>query len=511
MSEQPYDRRRALRLGLGAAAGAAAYSLLGPALRASAGSGDNYPEPWRSAALGAMTDTWRFSTRYCTSWVAFALKDRNGYDMRHIGHAKDWGPNAGALGITVDMNPAPGAAAWWAGASWNGGYGHVAWVESVNGDTVMIQDYNHNGKGDHDRRPITRGSVSGYIHYKDLDASSGGGSPVPAIPQIFQVKRTTDPSGVRQVYACTNTAVTEGWWIPGGDGVHLHEVIKIDQQNIVGFDKVNLPGGTQAVYTATSDGVRETWWKPDGSSGGGQIVSGLSGVKGVFAHNTVENGQFVHHLYILAGDGPYEAWWKDGGDGVHVSRLTTINGGKTFTMAVAPDGTLQLYVATPTWVYEVWWTPGSNNVRTGTVINVSQGDIRQLTKAETLPDGTQRLYTTTSSTVWESRWGGGLSGIRTTAKVVGQNNAVMSRKLVTDGADQLYLATGAKVQEYWWTSGNSGGGTLIDIAQGNIGAIDKTSDGPTQQLYTAAGQWIHETWWGNGTGPTTTGLFSVSH
>src|SRR5438105_2352534 len=82
-------------------------------------------------------------------------------------------------------------------------------------------------------------SPRGYIHFSDISSSSGSttvGSPPPA-PQIIQVKRTADPNGVRQVYAATNTAVTEGWWIPGGDGVHLHEVINISQHDIVGFDK----------------------------------------------------------------------------------------------------------------------------------------------------------------------------------------------------------------------------------------------------------------------------------
>ena len=485
----------------------------GPTKEAWAGSGDNYP--WKSDAAfpecGA--DDWRFCKRYCTSWVAWALHDRNGYEMKHIGHARDWSANAAALmpKVTTDMNPAPGAVAWWH-KSHGGGYGHVAWVKSVDGDNVTIEEYNYDLKGNYHTRTIKKDAVSGYIHYKDIGDSSGsGGGAASVAPQIFQIKRTTDPSGARQVYAATNTAVTEAWWAPGGNGVHLHEVIKIDQQNIVGFDKVNLPGGTQALYTATSDGVWESWWKPDGSKGGGQIVSGLSGVKGVFAYNATENGQFVHRLYILAGDGPYEAWWKDGGDGVHLSRLTNINGGTTFTMSVATDGTMQLYVATPTWVYEVWWTPGSNNIHASPILNISQGDIRQLAKAEATTNGTQRLYTTTSTTVWESKWGGGLSGIQTTAKVVSQTNTIMSKKMVTGSADQLYVATGAKVQEYWWTSSNAGGGTLIDISQGNIGAIDKASDGPTQQLYTAAGQWVYETWWGGGSSPSTSALFSVAH
>lgn len=401
-------------------------------------------------------------------------------------------------------------------------YGHVSVVSSVdvsaNKVTAVEQNANSNGWATYDysttTKKLTRGTyynVTGVVHDPDNslvngDSSSPNGSP----PQIFALKRTTDPNGVRQVYAGTNTAVTEGWWVPGGGGVHVHEIIKIDQHNIVGFDKVNLPGGTQALYTATSNGVWESWWKPDGSSGQGQIVSGLSGVKGVIAYNTTENSQFVHHLYILAGNGPYEAWWKDGGDGIHLSLLTSISGGVTFTMSIGPNSTLQLYVAVPTWVYEVWWHPGLNDIHVGAVLNIAQGDIRSLSKGDNPPDGGQLLYTGTSTTAWQSYWNTG-ADISNGTTATSQVNAGPIKKTVTDGTHQLYVATSDHVQEYWWNSTGSGGGELIRIAQNDIGAIDKVNDGGAQDLYTGAGNWVYETWWGGGHSPSTSSLFSVAH
>lgn len=542
------SRVKAFFLALGVLLGSAGLVFFGPATTARADDG-GYPDatkpciwsPYKSDGSGYWCAGYEwgpdhnnentiysgrgYAYRNCTDYVAWKLQSLGVADSwtRGLGNGGDWydkaankndlgrgdTPKVGAAAIVPSNTPG------------YGGYGHVAYVEAVDKDSsgtvtsITVSEYNYDLGGHFNRRSGKPSDMkfTKFVYFGDkmTDPDSPGRSSSTATPQIFQIKRTTDPSGVRQVYAATNTAVTEGWWVPGGDGVHLHEVIKIDQQNIVGFDKVNLPGGTQAVYAATSDGVWESWWKPDGSSGQSKIVSGLGGVKGVYAYNTTENGQFVHHLYILAGDGLYEAWWKDGGDGVHLSRLTNINGGTTFTVGEASANVMQFYVATPTWVYEVWWIPGSNNIHTGTILNITQGDIRQLAKAETLADGTQRLYTTTSTTVWESAWGGGRNGIQNTAKVVSQTNGVMSKKTVGGGADQLYVATGAKVQEYWWTSSNSGGGTLIDITQGNIGAIDKVNDGSAQQLYTAAGQWVYETWWGGGSSPSRSGLFSVSH
>ncbi len=415
--------------------------------------------------------------------------------------------------------PSPGDIISFAGVKANPN-GHTAVVTAVNVTdgsgkvTIMEQNATSDGwgtlmvSGGKITTTVLGGAATGWLH--SSSTSSGGGSPPSSTPQILSLKRTTDPNGVRQVYAATNTAVTEGWWIPGGDGVHTHTIVTIAQHDVVGFDKVNLPGGTQAVYTAEPDGVWESWWKPDGTNGSSKIVQGLSGVKGVIAYNDTESGVFVHHLYILAGDGPHEAWWKDGGDGVHVSLLTSIAGPVTFTMLLPSDGTMHLYVAVPTWVYDVWWHPGLNDIQVRAIINIGQGDIRAVT-ADTFQATGLLLYTMTSTSVWQSYWTPG-SSIETHAAVTGQVNTVGVKKTNYGDSHQLYLATRDHVQEYWWKdNGASGGGELIRVAQNNIGAIDKVADGSYQDLYTGAGNWVYETYWGNGVSPTTSGLFSVAN
>jgi len=129
---------------------------------ASAFPGDNYPEPWRSAALGAYVDDWGYYTRYCTSWVAWALHDRNGFEMpRAIGDASNWGNWASNNGYTVNSTPAVGSVAWW-------NSNHVAWVEAVSGDQVTIQEYNYGYTGSYHRRSISKTNPTGYIHFKDI-------------------------------------------------------------------------------------------------------------------------------------------------------------------------------------------------------------------------------------------------------------------------------------------------------------------------------------------------------
>jgi hypothetical protein len=234
----------------------------------------------------------------------------------------------------------------------------------------------------------------------DLSPDSPAAPPAP--PVIQQLKRTLGPDGAHQVYATTKSTVTEAWWKPGGDGVHPKEIINISQDNIVGFDKVNEPGGvTQSLYTAVSDGVWETYWKSDGVLHSNKIVSGLSGVRQVIAAGRQESAGYTHRLYVLAIDGPHEYWWRDGGDGIHHRLLDSIAGPVTMDKATGPDGADQLYVATPTWVYELWWR-SDTGVNHGTIINITQGDIRSIDKTENQPDGGQALLTGTSTTAWQT-------------------------------------------------------------------------------------------------------------
>lgn len=120
--------------------------------------------------MGAYVDSWGYASRYCTSWVAWALHDRNQFQMpRAIGDAMNWGVWAGGNGYVVDKTPHAGAVAWWSSGN------HVAWVKSVNSNgTVIIEDYNSNYDGRYALRTISASSPTGYIHFKDLSGGGGG-------------------------------------------------------------------------------------------------------------------------------------------------------------------------------------------------------------------------------------------------------------------------------------------------------------------------------------------------
>jgi hypothetical protein len=82
----------------------------------------------------------RFDWGYCTWWVAQRRS------VTWMGNAIEWYANAQKQGYAVGDTPAPGAILVRRSASW-GGYGHVAYVESVQGTTFTVSEMNVQGLG----------------------------------------------------------------------------------------------------------------------------------------------------------------------------------------------------------------------------------------------------------------------------------------------------------------------------------------------------------------------------
>ena len=127
-----------------------------------------YPSAWANAPLDAYVDPWGLYTRECVSYVAWKIASTGRY-VPHFGgagNANEWRSTAARHGIPSGSTPKAGAAA----VMNIGYYGHVMYVESVNGDgTITISDYNRGWDGLY-RGPDDRGSrisASGltYIYF----------------------------------------------------------------------------------------------------------------------------------------------------------------------------------------------------------------------------------------------------------------------------------------------------------------------------------------------------------
>lgn len=109
-----------------------------------------------------VVDPWGMYSRQCVSYTAWKVYQKNGY-MPYWGgrgNANQWPGNARAAGIPVSSTPRAGSV----GVIMAGQYGHVVWVESVNGDgTINISQYNYYNAGG-----------SGWGHYSEMYGVSPG-------------------------------------------------------------------------------------------------------------------------------------------------------------------------------------------------------------------------------------------------------------------------------------------------------------------------------------------------
>lgn len=132
---------------------------------------DTYPSPWRPPTTqDTILDTWKEWNRECTSYAAWMLHSVNGYEMPFNDDAVNWGIDASNRGITVNMTPVVGS------IYWSSSSDHVAWVESISGSNVTVQDYNDgypSNPGLYDEHTLSISSASGYIHFKDINKPVG--------------------------------------------------------------------------------------------------------------------------------------------------------------------------------------------------------------------------------------------------------------------------------------------------------------------------------------------------
>jgi surface antigen len=125
-------------------------------------SGTSYP--WANASFpDSPVDPWGMYERQCVSYTAWKVASSG----RHMpywggrGNAKQWDENARSAGIPVDGNPRVGDVA----VSNAGAFGHVMYVEAVNGNgTIYVSQYNAGWDGRYSEG--TR-SIAGlvFIHF----------------------------------------------------------------------------------------------------------------------------------------------------------------------------------------------------------------------------------------------------------------------------------------------------------------------------------------------------------
>ncbi|MDO4871854.1 MAG: CHAP domain-containing protein [bacterium] len=161
-----------------AAALAAAAARSGGSITTIAGATTSYPwnasncymdaNAWsHGGADGNGTDGFGYGCRQCVSYTAWRLFKETGYQARFWGNANQWPASARAAGFSTGTTPRPGSL----GVISSGAYGHIVWVESVDGNYVVISQYNYfnaggSGWGHYSQMRVPASTYDTYIYVK---------------------------------------------------------------------------------------------------------------------------------------------------------------------------------------------------------------------------------------------------------------------------------------------------------------------------------------------------------
>lgn len=209
--------------------------------------GDDYPPRWKNPPQDSVLDQWKEYNRECTSFVAWALHSRNGFEMPFHQNANRWGPLAERQGFVVNSNPAIGSVAW----SNTGVWGHVAYVVAVKGGNVTVEEYNYLNRGTYDKRVASASSFTGFIHFKDLPTPTPVSSPTqPAAPApSTPAAPASGQSPSSETYAETTGGVTHTW---------------TNYMNAGGTQGPSIPSNTTVQISCALTGFKvadgNTWW-----------------------------------------------------------------------------------------------------------------------------------------------------------------------------------------------------------------------------------------------------------
>lgn len=122
---------------------------------------------WSHGGIGDGTDGMGYGCRQCVSYVAWRAYKETGYAPINWGNANNMPGSARAAGFSTGGTPRTGSM----GVISAGQYGHVVWIDAVNGDgTVDISQYNYwnaggPGWGHYSKMRVSAATYDTYIYF----------------------------------------------------------------------------------------------------------------------------------------------------------------------------------------------------------------------------------------------------------------------------------------------------------------------------------------------------------
>ena len=258
--------------------------------------GDDYPAYYKNGSQEI--DKWRMYSRQCTSFAAFRLSSVNGFEIPGAyGNANEWGYRARREGYRVDNTPTIGSIAW----STAGGYGHVAWVSNVMGDNIEIEEYNYGYTGSYNKRIIKANTMTGFIHFKDLD-----GGNVVSSSNVFNSQPLSSSGGThyfKHKAAIKNqplaSATSIAYYSPG-ESVHYDQILEKDGYKWLSY--ISYSGSRRYIQLEEVNSSQNYQNQSGNSSNYGSNSSSTVGWKKI-------NGSWYH---FKSNGSKSTGWLKDG-------------------------------------------------------------------------------------------------------------------------------------------------------------------------------------------------------
>ena len=258
--------------------------------------GDDYPTYYKNGSQEI--DKWRMYSRQCTSFAAFRLSSVNGFEIpAAYGNANEWGYRARREGYRVDSVPTIGSIAW----STAGGYGHVAWVSNVMGDNIEIEEYNYGYTGSYNKRIIKANTMTGFIHFKDLD-----GGNVVSSSNVFNSQPLSSSGGThyfKNKAAIKNqplaSATSIAYYSPG-ESVHYDQILEKDGYKWLSY--ISYSGSRRYIQLEEVNSSQNYQNQSGNSSNYGSNNSSTVGWKKI-------NGSWYH---FKSNGSKSTGWLKDG-------------------------------------------------------------------------------------------------------------------------------------------------------------------------------------------------------
>ncbi len=304
----------------------------------------------------------------CTNYVAYRLQ-RNGapnfvQQCATGSNATSWDERARRCGIRVDTVPAPGAVLHWDAQAYGNTAGHVAYVDAVVGDMLLISQAGCSGGASREIKSMSALRAAGlnngtieFIHPLDLPNPGNVAQPVP-VPAV-------------RGGTVWEAAFTNGWK-------------NLDPQTISGATDVAAMtiGDVKYVYSIIDGVVHEAV----SNNGWKNLSTGISADAVAVTH-----AEGVKLVYTLKNGIAYEAASNNGWRSLPLGTVA----GATDIAATTVGGDRVVYTLINGTAYEAVFSNGWRNLPLGTVHGASR-------IAAMSVDGVKFVYTLQNGTVHEA-------------------------------------------------------------------------------------------------------------